>query len=178
MMLRTHTFMTIMLLMTIVSGSLKAQTKAISTTWALNGIGIGYEIHTGDESFLQIDLTTEISEIYFTRSWNPGAVLSFSWNTYFAQTETIWGDMIRFYAGPGAALGWTPDIKAGSGAMFGVKGRIGAECTFERHASISLAIAPVLGMHLSSNGNAMNMRIFRNGLIYGVIPEIGIKYAF
>lgn len=171
-----HIISAILLFTTLISGN--AQTKAISTVWSLNGIGLGYEVYSGENSFLQLDMKTEISEIVTKRSWTPGAILSFTWNMYFAEITTRYGDTVKFFAGPGAALGWSPDLKSPTGAIFGVKGRIGAECIFDRHVSISVSIAPIFGMHLSADRSGMNMQTYRNGILYGVMPEIGIKYAF
>lgn len=172
------TISAIILFMALISGNANAQTKAISTVWSPNGIGLGYEFYSDNDSFFQLDLKTEISEILMNRSWTPGALVSFTWNMQFADFTTRYGDKIVFYAGPGAAAGWSPDYGSKPGMIFGVKGRVGAECTFDRHVSISASIAPILGLHLSFDRNGVNMRAYRNGILYGVMPEIGIKFAF
>lgn len=156
-----------------------AQPKAISSIWSLSGIGIGYEHHLDSSSFIQVDVKAEMGELFINREWEAGGTFSFSWNMIFASVTSAYGSSVNFYAGPGVIVGWTDDHKSPSGGLFGVRGRIGVECLFDRRISISASISPILAMHLSMNSdNELNMRVFRNGLTYGAIPEIGIKYSF
>lgn len=160
------------------SGDLCAQPKAISTIWSFNGIGLGYEHHMADNSFIQAEIKSELTEVFVNRKGRVGATASFTWNLVFAQLMSGNGNTVRFYAGPGAIAGMAADRKTSAGCTFGIKGRIGAECTFDRHICLSAGIAPVLGMHTSMKDDVFNMRLYRNGLIYGLLPEISIKYAF
>jgi hypothetical protein len=43
---------------------------------------------------------------------------------------------------------------------------------------VSLSIAPVIGVHFGKEYQTMNMHLYRNGLLYAIMPEIGIRYAF
>lgn len=160
------------------SGDLCAQPKAISTIWSFSGIGLGYEHHMADNSFIQAEIKSELTEVFVNRKGRVGATASFTWNLVFAQLMSGNGNTVRFYAGPGAIAGMAADRKTSAGCTFGIKGRIGAECTFDRHICLSAGIAPVLGMHTSMKDDVFNMRLYRNGLIYGLLPEISIKYAF
>lgn len=160
------------------SGDLCAQPKAISTIWSFNGIGLGYEHHMADNSFIQAEIKSELTEVFVNRKGRVGATASFTWNLVFAQLMSGNGNTVRFYAGPGAIAGMAADRKTSAGCTFGIKGRIGAECTFDRHICLSAGIAPVLGMHTSMKDDVFNMRLYRNGLIYGLLPEVSIKYAF
>lgn len=158
---------------------LHAQPKAVSSIWSLSGIGIGYEHNIGPDSFIQLDLKAETAELFINRRYEAGATLSFTWNMIFKRLVTRHGTSIDVYAGPGAVIGWTDDYKTPSGGLFAVKGRIGIECVYDRGISVSASISPSLGMHLSVNEDKeFNMRTFRNGLMYGALPEIGIKYCF
>lgn len=157
----------------------QAQPKAISSTWSLSGIGIGYEHQLDSISFIQIDCKAEMGELFMNREWEAGGTLSFSWNMIFSSFTSSYGNQVYFYAGPGIILGWSDDHKSPSGGLFGVRGRIGVECIFDRNISISASISPILAMHLSVNSDKeFNMKVFRNGLLYGPIPEVGIKYCF
>ena len=170
--------LSLILLYAAYTGESCAQPKAISSIWSFNGIGIGYE-HTMDEkSFIQTEIRSELTEVFINRKGRVGATASFTWNIVFAQHESANGNTIRFYAGPGAIAGMAPDRKASSGGIFGIKGRIGAECTFDRHVSLAVGFAPVVGMHTSIMNDVVNMRMYRNGMIYGLLPEVCIKYAF
>ena len=88
------------------------------------------------------------------------------------------GNLIRFFAGPGIILGWGKDYLRSPGISFGLKGRVGAECEFERNITISVGLAPVIGLHLQHIDNYWDMRYSRSGIIAAALPEIGIKYRF
>ena len=155
-----------------------AQSKAVTSSWSYNGIGIGYEQRIDEKKFIQVDLRSELAELFYDRTAPIEASASFTWNIIFAQHPSRHGNKIIYFAGPGASAGWAKDTGSASGLFFGLKGRIGAECVFERGIALSVSAAPVLGMHASAKKNAVNMRLYRNGLTYGMLPEVGIKYLF
>lgn len=167
-----------MLLAAACSVDLCAQPKAISTIWSFSGIGLGYEHHMSDNNFIQAEMKSELTEVFINRKGRVGVTASFTWNLVFARLTSGNGNTVRFYAGPGAIAGMAVDRKTSAGGVFGIKGRIGAECTFDRHICLSAGLAPVLGMHTSKKNDVLNMRLYRNGLIYGLLPEVSIKYAF
>ncbi len=176
---RIRIFVSMILFLLLSAAAVHAQPKAFSSVWSLSGIGLGYEHNIGPDSFLQIDVKAETAELFRYRKFEPGATVSLSWNMIFGSRESRYGSLLNFYAGPGIILGWADDIKAPSGGLFGIKGRIGIECIYSRNVSISVSASPSLAMHLSVNeDNEFNLRTFRNGLIYGLLPEIGIKYCF
>lgn len=86
--------------------------------------------------------------------------------------------MICAFAGPGISLGMADELKKGRGYFIGLKGRAGAECSFDRQVSISICINPVLGSHLTLEDDHLEMKLYRYGLLDAVMPEIGIKYMF
>ena len=178
MKLYRHIITAVSILFFVSSGSSQSRPKAISTIWSLNGIGIGYEHVIDEKSFIQSDLRAEMTEVFINRKGKAGATASFTWNMVFSHFSSGNGNLINLYAGPGAITGIANDRGAGYGGVFGFKGRIGAECTFNRHITLSMCIAPTLGMHLCRRNGSINMRLYRNGLIYGILPELGIKYAF
>lgn len=155
------------------------QAKAISTVWSLSGIGIGYEHFNSDSDFFQIDIKALTDDIFIKQRWNPEASVSLTWNMIFAERISENGNRICFFAGPGAVGGWCRDYNTRTGAVFGLKGRLGTECTFvSRHVSISASFSPELAMHICRKNGGTYLRLYRNGLVFGVLPEIGIKYAF
>ncbi len=176
--LRLSIISVLILLAAACSGELCAQPKAISTIWSFSGIGVGYEHTMSDSSFIQAEIKSELTEVFINRKGRVGVTASFTWNLVFAQLMSGNGNTVRLYAGPGAIAGMAVDRKTSSGGVFGIKGRIGAECTFERHICLSAGLAPVIGMHTIMKNDVLNMRLYRNGLIYGLLPEVSIKYAF
>lgn len=155
-----------------------AQPKAISTTWSYSGIGIGYEYIISHDTFLQVDAKADMTGVFNGNDKVPGPTASFTWNMIFARSVSENGCDICWFAGPGAAVGWSKDFRSSEGFIFGIKGRIGMECCFKRNIAISVSISPTLGMHASENNGMTNMRLYKNGLIYCLIPEVGIKYSF
>lgn len=168
----------LMLVTYTVIGDLSAQPKAVSSIWSFSGIGVGYEYRIDDRSFGQIDLRTEMSEVFRGIGGVTGVAASFTWNMIFADIESGNGNMINLFSGPGAVIGWAQDYGDSPGGIFGLKGRIGAECVFERRIAVSICLSPILGMHVSRKNDVVSMRLYRNGLMSGLFPEVGIKYAF
>lgn len=155
------------------------QPKAISTIWSYDGIGIGYEHYTAEGDFIQIDIKAETNDIFIQSKWKPAATAAFTLNMTFAEHVSRNGNTISFYAGPGTVIGWGRDHNEQVGAIFGIKGRIGAECRFpSKNIAISASVAPELGMHISMPDGTTNMRLYRNGILQSIMPEIGIKYSF
>lgn len=155
------------------------QPKAISTIWSFDGIGVGYEHFTSDSEFIQVDIKGETNDIFIKTRWIPAATASFTFNMTFAERTSRNGNTVCFFAGPGAVGGWGKDNNGMNGAIFGIKGRLGAECRFaKRHITVSASIAPELGMHISMKDETSYMRLYRYGLLHSITPEIGIKYAF
>lgn len=162
----------------VCSGSLRAQTRSVGTSWSFSGIGVTYEHTTSESSFVEINARTDLSKVFIGKTAKPGASASFTWNMIFAQTESRNGFRITCYSGPGATLGWSEDLKTGHGLVFGIKGRVGVCCLFDRNIMISAGIAPELGIHASGKAGAITMNLYRSGITFGLLPEIGIKYAF
>ncbi len=166
------------LLCTLCLGEIHAQKKSIGSSFSYAGVGLVYEHGIDAGSFAEIQLRMETSSVFARHDRLPGVSASFTWNMVFAETESRDGNKVVFFAGPGVMAGIAEDIGRGAGLMFGLKGRIGGECTFRRNVSVSLGVSPVIGVHLSRNGGMVNMLLYRTGLLYGIMPEVGIKYAF
>lgn len=155
-----------------------AQSRALGCTFSYSGIGVSYEYGMDDGSFIDAQLRAETATNFTYGSRVPGISASFTWNMIFASRESVKGNCIRFYAGPGLALGTAEDLNAVGGMFFGLKGRVGYECIFPRKIGLSMSLSPVLGAHLKREKNSVIMLPFKMGLLYGIMPEVGIKYAF
>ncbi len=155
-----------------------AQRKSIGASFSYAGVGLVYEHRMDGKSFAEFQLRSETSAIYAYAAKLPGLTASFVWNMVFAETELRDGNTVSFFAGPGVTAGFTEDIKRSKGLMFGLRGRIGGECTYRRNVTVSFSISPVLGLHLDRRNEAFSMVVYKTGLAYAVMPEVGIKYAF
>lgn len=176
----TGRIMFIVLATFLFMGRSDAQSKTVGSTYSFAGIGVVYEYVIDDDTFAEFQLKAETAPVLFTFGTEmPGISASFTWNMVFASTESRNGNTISFFAGPGAALGISEDIKGPAGLFFGLKGRIGGECTFlSRNVSLSVSLSPVLGAHIRKERDMITMLPYKFGLLSAIMPEIGIKYAF
>ncbi len=155
-----------------------AQRKSVGSSFSYAGIGLLYEHELDDKSFAEIQLRAETSALYADRRNGTGFTASFSWNMVFSEKQVRNGNRIVFFAGPGIMAGITGDVKNGNGLMIGLKGRVGGECTFRRKVAVSLSVSPVIGLHMGAREGMINMLLYRTGLLYTIMPEVGLKYAF
>lgn len=159
--------------------SAHAQPKALGASFSFACSGIVYEHYQkSSSSFLEIALKAQTSEMFAGRSQYPGISSSLTWNIVLKEWLSSEGNPIRIFAGPGVIVGYGKDFEETNGLIFGLKGRVGAECSFTRNALISLSLSPILGSHVISYPDHNSMKYYKNGLMYSLIPEISIKYRF
>lgn len=166
-------------------GVTHARRNTIGTSWGLSEIGISYGRSIKENTFLLTGIHLETGEAMAGRTRTPGIAASFTWNTVFARKESANGNEIRFFAGPGAAIGYCKDIRLKKtehglhGTYFGLKGRIGLEISYDRNVNITICVAPVLGLHMArDNSGNLLARYYRYGILQTIMPEIGISYRF
>lgn len=157
-----------------------AQPKSLGASFSFSGLALCYE-HTlsGSESFIEVSAKAETSG--FIIQGYPGAGLSgaISWNFPIKEWKSLNNNRILLFAGPGFICGYGLDTDASYGTFLGLEGRVGVECSFDRNIAISAVMSPVIGSHLEiRQDNHVMMKYYRRGLIYGMLPEIGIKYRF
>ena len=168
----------VILTMSLFLNAADAQTRSFGTTFSYGGSGFIYEQQADDGDFWGVQLRAETTSMFSSRSYFPGISASFMWNIVFATVESRNGNMIRFFAGPGVSAGHSHDVMRGKGFFFGIKGRVGGECTFSRNIAVSLSLSPVLGAHFDRRDGMVSMLLFRSGILYGIMPEVGLKYVF
>ena len=155
-----------------------AQKNSIGTTWSLSGIGISYERLISEDTFAHVAIKAEMEEMFIGKTQFSGLSAAFTWNYVFAQIESNYGTPVKFFAGPGIAAGVCNDLYGTNGLFLGLNGRVGMQCIFQRNVDITIALAPVLGLHVSQKGENLNTRTYWNGLLQAIMPEIGISYRF
>lgn len=155
-----------------------AQPKSAGTSFSINGIEASYEHFIDSESFIEVNMKAECADMFFGRSTYPGASASVIWNMIIGERKSCNGNTLRFFAGPGLMLGWGSDLMRPPGLLAGLKGRIGAECEYDRNVTISISVSPTIGTHTLIFEEYTEMRYYRAGLISAVLPVIGIKYTF
>lgn len=157
---------------------INAQPRSLGLVQSLNGICISYEHNLDTECFIKVDTGLMLSDVFFGKSNIPGGYAGFSWNFIFFSKELEYGPVLRIHAGPGIVAGYCLDNKNGWGPMFGLSGNIALECEYERGVTLSIGASPVLGSHLQILKDTVNMGMYKKGLTYGFIPELGIKFNF
>lgn len=173
-----HGHMLFLILAVLLPGIACAQPRSAGITFCFSGIGLSYEQQMSDDSFGEFCLRAETSEIFLGREGKPGVSTSFTWNLVLQEWKTVDSCSIRMFAGPGAMIGFGRDYKNDSGLFYGLKGRFGVEMHSARGVCISVCIAPVVGQHIVRLEESLATRYYKNGLIYGLAPEIGMKYCF
>ena len=175
---KTVAILCLLTVSTFVLNVLHAQNKSVGTTFSYAGTGLDYVFDIDNENFAEFQLRMDTMQMFSISSDLPGIAASAFWNIVFAEFKSRNGNPVRFYAGPGIALGYAGDVQRHPGFIFGVKGRVGGECAFPRGISVAMNISPMIGGHFSLSENMVNMRLYRNGLIQSIIPEISIRYRF
>lgn len=155
-----------------------AQPKASGASFSISGAGIMYEHYIDNDCFINADLRAELLAVFMNRNNSPGISASVSCNFILKNWTTENYGTISIFAGPGVMLGMSPDFRKENGGFFGLKGKIGAECRFDRNITVSLSLNPVVGSHIIIKDEHIEMKNYRNGLLNAAIPEIAIKYSF
>lgn len=154
-----------------------AQPKAVGGIFSFSGIGIIYEHALNESCFIEADIKAETGEFFMGRADVPGFSASFTSDFILKDWKSSDGNAVSIFAGPGISVGKSNDYKKGNGYFFGLKGRAGIECIFDRNISVSMSLNPVLGSHLILMGDHAELKYYRNGLMNIVMPEIGIRYS-
>lgn len=156
-----------------------AQPKSFGATFSFTGFALSYEHELSNiESFIEASFKAETSEIFLYKTGVPGVSCSIIWNIPLKTWKSGEGNKLTFFAGSGITVGCGNDYDLPYGVFFGLKGRVGVECNFARNVVISASVSPVIGSHIVFYNDHLTMRYYKNGLLYSLIPEIGIKYRF
>jgi len=167
-----------------------------------NLIEISYQHSIGSKIFLQADLgfdyniTTRM--VYSEGSllpkpefkFHPGATLTTTANMILFEPQWTAGTW-QIYAGSGISFGWANDRgskckdcgeihRQGMGFMFSFPLTGGISYEFNFPLRLAAEIRPQVGFHMAKyypNGESWLVGFYDYGL-YGLIPSIGVYYAF
>lgn len=139
--------------------------------------GIEYGHTLKGKAFWNIGIGVEYGSSVFYRNQTPGVSLDFVYNYILRNWKSAAGEAV-LYAGPGLKVGYGSDGKENAGLILGLIGNLGFDFRFQLPVTISVAIKPSLGLHLRREDNNFSLGLYRNGLILGLTPEVGIKYSF
>lgn len=171
--------LTVTFLMTISLSSAYSQPRSVGATYSFTGFSISYEhLIKGEDTFVDMSIKAETSEMFFLKSDAPGVSASVTLNYPVRNWLSSEGNKMSFIAGPGLLIGYGRDMNTAKGLYLGIKGKLGFECRFSRNITLSAFVSPTIGTHMDIHREYVRMKYYRNGLICGLIPEVGIKYAF
>ena len=162
----------------LIPADLRSQPKSVGAAFSFRGISAVYEHRNAEDCFSEVSLTMDIAESAISKYVTPGVMDYVTWNILIYDWISINSNRIDFYAGPGVIAGYCKEYKGDYGPMFGVKGRVGIECTFDRDICISLSLNPIIGCHIKVLSESLEMNSYKGGLIGSILPVIGIKYSF
>ena len=156
-----------------------AQPKSVGASFSYTGLNFIYEHNLRDRNvYLEGSLKIETASTFFGTSNCPGISPSVILNNVVKSWQSSEGNTIRLVAGTGASLGINPERRDMGGVNFGLRGRVAVECVYIRKAEITFSVSPLLGFRLDRDYERYVMKFFSTGLLYSLIPEIGIKYRF
>ena len=162
------------------SGTADSQSAGPRTAGAVFSFyrtGIEYGHTLKGKAFWNIGIGVEYGSSVFYRNQTPGVSLDFVYNYILRNWKSAAGEAV-LYAGPGLKVGYGSDGKENAGLILGLIGNLGFDFRFQLPVTISVAIKPSLGLHLRGEDNNFSLGLYRNGLILGLTPEVGIKYSF
>ncbi len=141
------------------SAVVSAQPRAIGGRLAY-GIDASYQHQMNGENFIEATLGAFMFDKFSTTGTYNFMIAQPAWT---AKGE--WG----FYAGPGASLSFADHFFS-----IGLVGQVGLEYTFWFPLQLSVDLRPQIGMN-TFHGNS---DFYTDGLTYGLIPTVGVRYRF
>lgn len=154
---------------------------------SLKGIGATVELPHGTDEFTSLSAFVEIFGIPTGRCDKPGGKFNFSHNFIFRKYDND-ATLFELYAGPGLSAGYMRDFEVGKrvdtilkltdtpGLMAALSGRAGCRFSFEKRIALNLSFTAEFGIHArrDRNVNNINVRMYHNGLLQCLYPELSI----
>ncbi|MDD6252716.1 MAG: hypothetical protein ACI3ZO_10590 [Candidatus Cryptobacteroides sp.] len=142
--------------------AVSAQPKAIGGRLGY-GVEASYQHYLGDPNFLEINAGIwGLSDIGFKATG--------IYNFVFAQPKWSPRGSWAWYAGPGVTLGTAAYNDKTGKFFFGIVGQIGLEYEFWFPLQLSADLRPTFGF--------CDSEFYKDGISYGFIPTISVRYAF
>ncbi len=159
---------------------MQSRPKSLGVVQSFRGFMVSYEHFRSEDCFISAETGVLMTEMFLGQMKTPGFTAGLGWNFVFFRKDIDEYAFLRLYAGPGLAAGYSTDFRNRGqyGPFFGICGRLGVECEFARGLTLSAGITPSLGAHVVILNESVKMTLYKNGLVYGLVPEIGIKYNF
>lgn len=168
----------LMLLLTIcIAGSTCARPKSAGAVFSPGGTMISYQSYVSERSFVNFLIGVEYGAMLLEQTSRPGINAGVGYNFIFRQRDSRSGTSV-WYAGPAVSLGYMADKDKFHGMIFCFSGVIGYEYSFHLPVSLSVDLAPTLGLSFHNVDENLQLSPYINGFIWSLVPWIGIKYRF
>lgn len=130
---------------------------------------VSYQHYVRNSDFLQFNVGME--------SWTNGVRFAGTYNFVFAQPAWTPRGTWSWYAGPGVALGSTAHYESdekhldnGNKFFAGLTAQVGLEYQFWFNLQLAADLRPVLGIS--------NSKFYSEGLYFGFVPCVSVRYLF
>ena len=156
-----------------------AQNRSVGGNFAYNEFSAMLRMPLEEKQSVRISANLDMSGVIPGDYLFPGVSANVAYLYEFAGITFPSGESMGFLAGPGAGVGYVRDTSGAYGAIVSLTGCIGFEYVFMVPVSISLTLEPCIGLHLSRDRfGYLSMGFYKAGLIYSLLPHLGIKYRF
>jgi len=137
--------------------------------------GLGVSVYLSDDSFRDISIYLDYSDILDRRPVNPGFRFTYFHNLPIYKHD--WGGFpFLVYAGPGVTLGYMHDrAKNDYGIIAGVSGDIGI--FFKMWHNVSIGVGNQIDLAFKF-GLDSSVNFFNAGAVFSYIPMIKVHYEF
>lgn len=155
-------------------------TNAIGYISSPKYVGISYSLtNKNSQVSNNLSLNLDLMNVLKGESDHPGLRLCYNQTRPFENWDTKSGTIISFYAGPGASVGYVMDYDEDFGWFIALSGTCGFDFKFIKPINIRIGIMGEFGIQCVNQGeNNTKIKLYKNGIIRSVIPEISISYRF
>lgn len=139
-----------------------AQPRAIGLR-GLYGLEFSYQHTLDDPHFIEVDLGFDLVGQHGFRA-------TATYNIVVGEPDWTSVGEWSLYIGPGASIGFV-DQRDNQNMMVAAVLQFGLEYSPTEHIGISADLRPMFGYHFSD-------RFYADGLLYGFLPTLGVRFKF
>lgn len=157
-----------------------SQEKSAGIFNSPKGFGITFSADTPNYGFNSFNLYADLTGVLSGKYSTPGVRFDYYRGIIIKALTTESFDC-RLYAGPGVSTGFVRDYGSDNyGMLIALNGTFGAKFVFPRRIAIDLGVTADLGLHIrgEERGQTTNLKLYRNGLIRILYPQIKLEYCF
>lgn len=160
--------------------AVSAQDRMIGGTFSFNEFALGFSSQISEKARYAVDANLDMTGIVLGEYDAPGFSVDFTYQFIIGRKKFPDGEVLSGFAGPGFSAGYVRGTDGKYGLLAGLCGIVGMEYSFRVPVSLSLSVNPVLGLTVNrpAPNSLYRMELYRYGLLYSLVPHLGIKYRF